>query len=107
MQVMLMSGVRIVLNALDKKTLIQITQQLNLTGWSVFNTKDEIITRLARKRTIDWDDVLSQFKMPDLKGICWKLGVNGGAISKQVLIDRILGKVKPTKRYDRKLCLGK
>ena len=54
--------------------------------------KGEIIDSLARKGSVRIEEILADFKINDLKKICRAFGVNPGATSKQVLIDRIVGK---------------
>ena len=85
-----MPDLKRVLDCLDRKTLLYFCQALGFKGWAVLS-KEEIVKRLTRKRAINWSELLGQCGISELKHLCRKLGVNHGAISKQVLLDRILG----------------
>ncbi len=70
---------------LKKADLVNTSQSFGYKGWSVLS-KGEIATRLARKRSIAIDEVLSCLKMSELRSICIKLNLNPGGVAKQILI---------------------
>lgn len=82
---------RDVLQVFTKSKLIEISGNLGYKGLSVL-TKDEIVSKLSRLRSISVEDILSLFKISELRFICTKLSLNLGGLSKQTLIDRIVGK---------------
>ena len=82
---------RDVLQVFAKSKLIEISSNLGYKGLSVL-TKDEIVSKLSRLRASSVEDILSLFKINELRFICTKLSLNPGGLSKQTLIDRIVGK---------------
>ena len=76
---------------LTKAELLKISNDLGYRGWSVLN-KGDIVTRLSRKRSISFDEILGGLKIAELRSICLKLDLNPGGRGKQILIDRITGK---------------
>ena len=70
--------------------LLEIARHFDLKGLGGLS-KGNIVTKLARKRSIDMEMVLSILYRSFLKSLCAELGLNSSG-SKQVLIDRILGK---------------
>ena len=82
---------RDVLQVFTKSKLIEISGNLGYKGLSVL-TKDEIVSKLSRLRSVSLEDILSLFKINELRFICTKLSLNPGGLSKQTLIDRIVGK---------------
>ena len=82
---------RDVLQVFTKSKLIEISSNLGYKGLSVL-TKDEIVSKLSRLRSVSVEDILSLFKISELRFICTKLSLNPGGLSKQTLIDRIVGK---------------
>ena len=90
---------RDVLQVFTKSKLIEISSNLGYKGLSVLK-KDEIVSKLSRLRSISLEDILSLFKISELRFICMKLSLNPGGLSKQTLVDRIVGKdigAKPRK----------
>jgi len=98
---------RQVLDCLSKRTLVDLSQILGYSGLSILN-KSDLAGFLSRKGSIKLETILGHLKMPHVKKLCMDLGKNPGAVSKQVLIDRILGKEKaPDKRRGRPPKLAK
>ena len=85
-----MTTKRDVLQVFTKSKLIEISSNLGYRGLSVL-TKDEIVSKLSRLRSISVEDILRLFKINELRFICTKLSLNPGGLSKQTLVDRIVG----------------
>jgi len=81
---------RQVLDCLDKSTLLEISEKFGFKGIS--EKRADIAAFLSRKGSVKIEGILDGLKISTLKKICWDLGVNPGAISKQILIDRIMRK---------------
>jgi hypothetical protein len=70
---------RAILETLDKATLIELSKSVGFTGMQALN-KDEIISKLTRKRSVGLEDLLGQLGMGTLKHIYAKPGFNLGGV---------------------------
>ena len=69
--------------------------------------KGEIVARLAKKRSVPVDEILTGFKISELRSLCLKLELNPGRLKRQTLIDRITGNESKISQTEVKKQLGK
>jgi HsdM N-terminal domain len=86
---------KLIFQSLSKKTLVAIALQFNMRGMSVL-TKDQLVEKLYRKRSISLIEALKGFTRNELNGLCVKLGFDDTGTAKKTLIERILGEEDTT-----------
>lgn len=91
-----------ILGALTKQRLLNIAWKFDFTGLSALR-KADIVSTLARKRSILMEEVLELLKRDELKAICQELGLDDSGKKKAPLIERITkasGCRKPKKQKE-------
>lgn len=78
-----------VLGVLTKQRLLDIAWQFDVAGLSALR-KANIVSTLARKRSILMEEVLDLLKRDELKAICQELGLDDSGKKKAPLIERII-----------------
>jgi len=78
-----------ILDCLTRPYLLQIAGEYEIKGVSSLN-KGDLVRALSRKHSVRIEDILSDFSLDDLKGVCQGLGVDETGRKKTLLIDRLL-----------------
>lgn len=88
-----------ILGVLTKARLLEIAWEFDVSGLSALR-KADIVSTLARERSIPMEEVLDLLKRDELKAICQELGLDDSGKEKALLIERITkasGRRKPKK----------
>lgn len=91
-----------ILGVLTKARLLDIAWEFDVSGLSALR-KADIVSTLARRRSILMEEVLGLLKRDELKAICQELGLDDSGKEKALLIERITkasGCRKPKKQKD-------
>ena len=82
---------RTILEHLNRQTLLDLAYTFEIPGLTG-KRKDDIVSTLARKRTIEPEAILRQVSRDDLKQLCEATGLDSSGRAKQPIIDRLLGR---------------
>ena len=91
-----MASKKRILNHLTKARLVEISREFGLAGFQVL-LKEQVVDELARRRSIDLESILAKLELAELKFVCEEIGVDGHGRKRDILIDRLLDRVKRPK----------
>jgi len=90
---------RDVLKAVSRARLIEVAKGFEIAGLTGLS-KAEVVSSLARRRSISLDVFLEKLKRDELKAVCRTLGLDDGGRRKQTVIQRIVGGVQGSSGED-------
>jgi hypothetical protein len=85
-----------ILNCFTKECLNDIAKDHGISGAYKIN-RNFLISILARKRSVNIEEILNDLSLADLKMICQGIGIDDSGRKKAILVDRLLDKKKKEK----------